>query len=88
MFVMTFLWPDEKDDELVYDTIKRILSRMTAIAKQRDQFHPFLYQNYAEHFQDVFAGYGEENRKRLRQIQKKYDPQDVFQRLQAGYFMV
>jgi hypothetical protein len=88
VFVMTFFWSDEKDDEIVYDTIKRILSRMTVLAKERNQFHPFLYQNYAENFQDVFAGYGEENRKRLRQIQKKYDPEDVFQRLQAGYFKV
>jgi FAD/FMN-containing dehydrogenase len=50
--------------------------------------HPFIFQNYARYDQDVFAGYGLENRKRLQEIQKKYDPDGVFSRLQPGYFKV
>jgi FAD/FMN-containing dehydrogenase len=50
--------------------------------------HRYIYQNYANISQDVFAGYGEENRDRLRKIQRKYDPEGVFSRLQPGYFKV
>jgi len=72
----------------VMDMVKRFIDAATAMAKENDQHHPFLYQNYAAEFQDVFAGYGEENRRRLRKIQKKYDEEDIFRRLQAGYFKV
>ena len=47
-----------------------------------------MYQNYADCEQDVFAGYGKENWDRLRGIQKKYDPEGVFSKLQPGYFKV
>jgi hypothetical protein len=38
--------------------------------------------------QDVFAGYGEENRGKMKEIQRKYDPEGIFDRLQPGYFKV
>ena len=57
-------------------------------AKDLGVYHRYIYQNYANITQDVFAGYGEENRERLREIQKKYDPEGVFSRLQPGYFKV
>ncbi|KAF7920512.1 hypothetical protein EAE99_008125 [Botrytis elliptica] len=46
----------------------------------------FIYMNYASEEQDVFGGYGEVNEKKLRDIQRKYDPEGVFKRLQPGYF--
>jgi hypothetical protein len=59
----------------------RILGRRAvgAVGKERGQ-------NYAGAAQDVFAGYGEKNRERLRDIQSKYDPEGVFSRLQPGGF--
>jgi hypothetical protein len=88
VFCMTLYWPHEKHDKLFSDAEKRFINRSKAYAEETGQLHPFLYQNYAAEWQDVFAGYGDENRKRLRSIQKKYDPKDVFQRLQSGYFKV
>jgi hypothetical protein len=41
--------------------------------------------NYASQFQDVIASYGPRKNK-LKSIAKKYDPKDVFQTLQPGYF--
>lgn len=66
----------------------KFIERARQWAKDNGAFHPYLYMNYASEDQDVFAGYGEKNRRKLRHIQKKYDPGDVFQRLQAGYFKV
>jgi FAD/FMN-containing dehydrogenase len=42
--------------------------------------------NYASQDQDVFKGYGTNNERRLRRIQREYDPDGVFKRLQPGYF--
>jgi hypothetical protein len=84
----TFGWPNKENDIMVMGMIQRFLELTTAMAKEHDQHHPFLYQNYAAEFQDVFAGYGKENRRRLRSIQRKYDEDDIFHRLQAGYFKV
>ena len=49
-------------------------------------YHRYIYQNYAKGGRDVFAGYGEKNKKRLQDIQSRYDPGGVFTRLQPGYF--
>jgi hypothetical protein len=38
--------------------------------------------------QDVYAGYGEENRARLRSVAKKYDPGNKFRELWKGYSKV
>lgn len=66
----------------------RFLERAGQWARDNGAFHPYIYMNYASERQDVFAGYGDENRRKLREIQMKYDKDDVFRRLQAGYFKV
>ena len=47
---------------------------------------PFQYLNYAAPFQDPFASYGEKNLQLLREVSKKYDPDQVFQKLVPGGF--
>jgi FAD/FMN-containing dehydrogenase len=79
-------WKNESDDELVLGVAKSIIDRTTAKAKEIGAHHRYLYQNYADISQDVFASYGEENLERLREISLKYDPKQVFQKLQPGYF--
>lgn len=66
----------------------RLLHRSIELSKQMGLYHRYMYQNYADGEQDVFAGYGKENRGRLRDIQRKYDPEGVFSNLQPGYFKV
>lgn len=66
--------------------MKSAQEKAIAWAKERGMHDRYLYQNYADISQDVFAGYGEENLKKLREISKRYDPDQVFQRLQPGYF--
>ncbi len=44
--------------------------------------------NYAAQDQDVFAGYGTDNERRLERVRRVYDPEDVFGRLWRGYFKV
>ena len=51
-----------------------------------DADYKYIYQNYASQNQDVFAGYGAANKQRLIDISRKYDPEQIFQTLQPGYF--
>lgn len=47
---------------------------------------PFQYLNYAAPFQDPLANYGDMSHHMLREVSKKYDPDQVFQRLVPGGF--
>jgi Berberine and berberine like len=78
-----------REDELVSTAGKRIVERSERAAKEMGLWHPYVYLNYADVSQDVFAGYGEKNYRRLREIQRKWDPEGVFgPRLQPGGFKV
>ncbi|KAH8684498.1 hypothetical protein BGZ60DRAFT_478650 [Tricladium varicosporioides] len=81
-----FAFEDAKDDDAVHAMGQKFLKRSWDLAKSRGLHHRYIYQNYADISQDVFGGYGEENRKKLLSIQKKYDPEGVFSKLQPGYF--
>ncbi|RDL32612.1 uncharacterized protein BP5553_09068 [Venustampulla echinocandica] len=79
-------WSDAADDARISDTVLRFFSRSIALAKSMSLDHRFIYMNYAGLDQGVFAGYGEHNLGRLKDIQKRYDPHGVFTKLQPGYF--
>ena len=80
---------DGREDEVVSAVGKRIVQRSEKVAKEMGLWHPYVYLNYADGGQDVFAGYGGENRERLREVQRKWDPEGVFgERLQPGGFKV
>ncbi|KAI1338413.1 FAD-binding domain-containing protein [Xylariaceae sp. FL0016] len=79
-------WALESEDEAILAAIHRMLTRMKSLAQQRNLYHPFLYMNYASAWQDPVAGYGSENKARLLEISKKYDPEWISQKLHPGYF--
>ena len=83
---LAFMWASPADDEAIYSTLGKITAEAIAEAKNRGVYNEFLYMNYASQFQDVVAGYGAENRERLQKISRKYDPHQVFEELQPGYF--
>ncbi|RFU30534.1 hypothetical protein B7463_g5842, partial [Scytalidium lignicola] len=85
-FSVTIAYKDASYDEAMKHVSRNVLSRAIALGKEMGLHHRFIYQNYAAHDRDVFSGYGNENRKRLLQIQQRYDPDEVFQRLQPGHF--
>ena len=83
---LAFMWSETGDDERVLAVTQRIRDGAVTIAESMGLGFGYVYQNYASLDQDVFEGYGEDNQKRLIQISKKYDPEQVFQKLQPGYF--
>jgi FAD/FMN-containing dehydrogenase len=83
---LSFMWADAADDEAILAALGAITSKSIAYAKQKQVYHPYLYMNYASQFQAVIPSYGAQNFQRLQQVARKYDPSQVFQRLQPGYF--
>ncbi|KAF4556444.1 FAD-binding domain-containing protein 54 [Elsinoe fawcettii] len=79
-------WTDPNDDDLIYRSASDILGAIREESKARGKGADYLYMNYAAPFQDVIASYGEENKKKLKEIASKWDPKNVFQDLQPGYF--
>ncbi|TGO70711.1 hypothetical protein BELL_0679g00020 [Botrytis elliptica] len=77
-------WENEEDDDKVFTALNRFVERIVDLAKDWGLNNQFIYMNYASEEQDVFGGYGEVNEKKLRDIQRKYDPEGVFKRLQPG----
>lgn len=85
---LNFGWSNAADDEVVHAAIDRFINESVKIADGMGllQQNKFIYMNYATKEQDVFGGYGEKNLNRLRKVRAAYDPENVFGRLQPGYF--
>lgn len=79
-------WYREEDDEAVYSFASNLLKKISDEAKRRGLYNDYVYMNYASQYQNVVGSYGEENKARLKKISEKYDPKQVFQKLQPGYF--
>lgn len=63
-----------------------IIERLKQAAEKQGGLYQFIFHNHGFEEQDVFAGYGARNLKRLRDTRKAVDPDEVFQKLQPGYF--
>ena len=83
---LAIMWSDESDDDRIIAAADRIIANSISAAKSKNLDYKYIYQNYASLSQSVFAGYGVANQERLIQISEKYDPDQVFQKLQPGYF--
>lgn len=83
---LLFSWADEADDDLVYRTTKTTSERIVAAAKAKGRYNKYIYLNYGGQDQKVLQSYGDDNYARLKAISHKYDPQQVFQKLQPGGF--
>ncbi|KAL7782208.1 hypothetical protein V8C37DRAFT_397964 [Trichoderma ceciliae] len=79
-------WSNAFDDQRVLAAAQNMVSRSIAAARAQGLDHPYLYQNYASQQQKVFSSYGKDNLARLKSVSAKYDPQQVWQKLQPGYF--
>lgn len=71
-------WKHASDDAVNYGAYHKFMERGQKVAKEMGLLHRFLYANYADETQDVWAGYGDENLQRLRKIQRQVDPKGIF----------
>ncbi|KAI1375700.1 hypothetical protein F4677DRAFT_422155 [Hypoxylon crocopeplum] len=73
-------WVNASDDEIIIGTFKNILEKIDQEAATRKQAIPFKFMNYSFTFQDPIDSYGAENKKKLQNVSKKYDPEGIFQK--------
>ena len=79
VILISTAWSDRRDDAVVNNITKIIISRIGAVAKELEVANRYLYINYASAAQadEVFAGYGERNWQRLRDVQRSVDPRGI-----------
>ncbi|PGH04739.1 hypothetical protein AJ79_07018 [Helicocarpus griseus UAMH5409] len=86
VFLIAFTWESALDDSIVVSASQSILSKSKAIAAEMGLLSDFIYMNYAGARQSPIASYGKDNLHRMREVQRKYDPNLVFEKLQPGGF--
>ena len=80
-----FIWDDPKQDSFIQEKILApTLERVTNYTKSVGAYHDWQYVNYAFADQDPLGSYGEKNINFLKEVSKKYDPAQVFQKLSPG----
>jgi hypothetical protein len=79
-------WNSADDDERIHNAVEDLLAKFKQMASEKGLLHRYIFTNYAYQNEDIFAGYGEESLKRLKEVSKKYDPEGIFQKAVPGGF--
>ncbi|RAQ99354.1 6-hydroxy-D-nicotine oxidase [Stemphylium lycopersici] len=79
-------WIDATQDAVMYQMAREWVDAVTAAAGSNR--HRFLYQNFAAQSQKPLCGYGQKNVAFLKDVSRKYDPSQVFQKLVPGGFKI
>ncbi|KAJ2990948.1 hypothetical protein NUW58_g2708 [Xylaria curta] len=73
-------WVNPSDDEKILGSLKTVLEKLDENATACGTAVPFKYLNYSFGFQDPIGSYGAENKARLQEAGKEYDPKGIFQK--------
>lgn len=79
-------WWFPEDDGTSKAAIRTLTSEVEADSKAHGDYVPYLFMNSAGSGQKVIEHYGCDNVKKLKSVQKMYDPGAVFQKLVPGGF--
>jgi hypothetical protein len=66
--------------------LKDLIDAVEKLTKAEGVYHPYKYLNFAAWFQDPLGSYGREQKQKLRQVARKYDPTGMFQTQVPGGF--
>lgn len=79
-------WDKKDDDNKIETTMRSVLEKIEKDSEKRGTAVPYKFLNYASAFQDPIGSYGAENKKKLQEVSKKYDPEGFFQTALPGGF--
>ncbi|KAJ5568616.1 FAD-binding type 2 [Penicillium hetheringtonii] len=77
-----------ENEEKVLAASRKIVDGVKAVTKKNGIYLDFKYSNYSSRDQNPLASYGAEGLQKLISIAKSYYPEDVFQTLQNGGWLV
>ncbi|AEO64675.1 uncharacterized protein THITE_2037763 [Thermothielavioides terrestris NRRL 8126] len=86
IMLLSALWPNSASNAAVEKVSRQALAAIEARAKAEGLLRGFQYLNYAAPYQTPLASYGAENLEFLREVRRKYDPLQVFQKRVPGGF--
>ncbi|RAK96474.1 FAD-binding oxidoreductase [Aspergillus ibericus CBS 121593] len=80
LILISTAWSDADGDIAVNTMTGNTIARIQAAAESLGVANRYLYINYASAQQEdeIFPGYGEENERRLKEIQRAVDPRGVY----------
>ncbi|KAI0889686.1 FAD-binding domain-containing protein [Annulohypoxylon maeteangense] len=81
-------WTDSTQEQTIRDISQRITQRCTAATEAKDADLPYLFTNTAGIKQNVLSSFGADNVNTIKAIAAKYDPGQVFQKLQNDGFLI
>ncbi|PLB48629.1 hypothetical protein P170DRAFT_166315 [Aspergillus steynii IBT 23096] len=79
-------WALAQDDIRVQRWSQKLAEKLHDANRRNGISTEFVYMGDAGEWQDPFAGFPSENVARMKSIQKRYDPQGIFTRLNTGGF--
>ena len=79
-------WDLAQDDLRVEAWSRQLTEHLHSINQEMGIASEFVYMGDAGEWQDPYAGFPEENVKRMREIRAAYDPNEVFTQLSWGGF--
>jgi hypothetical protein len=66
--------------------LKDLIEVVEELTQEEGVYHPYKYLNFAAWFQDPLGSYGKEQKNRLKEVARKYDPTGLFQKQVPGGF--
>ncbi|KAJ4137123.1 hypothetical protein NW768_002703 [Fusarium equiseti] len=81
-------WSGDEHNEAIFKWIEDTTYAIGNATQKAGVYDSFTYMGDAAGFQDIYDGYGEENKQKLLDISRKYDPLRVFQKYWPGGFKI
>lgn len=79
-------WWHAEDDAVANEATARLIAKIEDASQSSGQYVDYLFMNDAAVSQNVIGHYGSANVATLRDVQRRYDPTEVFQTLVPGGF--
>lgn len=79
-------WKESGDDQRVLETMTGVLEKIRSMAVERRTALEYVYLNYAAGFQSPIDSYGSDNKRKLQEVSRRYDPKGLFQNSVPGGF--
>ena len=85
---VTAEWTDSADDELARSGMRQLIDSLQSTASARDCLIDYEFMNDGSYIQSPLKTLQEETLEFLKEMSRKYDREQVFQRLQNGGFLL